>query len=61
MSASEKNFFISVERMRICQKECFRTRCHSALLTAKKCETEVDKYIKEKRSEWAQKLQPEIF
>ena len=61
MISSWKEFFIAVEQMRECQKAYFRTKSPLSLLAAKKCESAVDAAIKEKRSEWARKIQPELI
>jgi hypothetical protein len=44
-------------------KGYFRTapKSPTALQTAKICEAEVDACIKEKREQWAQQQQPEMF
>jgi len=60
MISSWKEFLIAVEEMRDAQKEYFITRSPSSLNLAKKHESVVDKCIKQKRSEWANKLQPEL-
>ena len=60
MIASWKEFLIAVEQMRECQKTYFRSNSRSALILAKKCEKEVDAVIREKRSEWERKIQPEL-
>jgi pyrroloquinoline quinone (PQQ) biosynthesis protein C len=59
--ASWKEFFTAVEQMRERQKVYFLARSPAALRDAKKCEEAVDECIKEKRAEWAHKIQPELL
>jgi len=61
MINSWKEFFITVEQMRECQKEYFKRKSPSSLTASKKCEAAVDACIKEKRAEWAQQLQPKLM
>ena len=59
MPTTWKEFFITVERMRECQKEHMRTKTLAAHKAAVMCELEVDNAIEEKREEWARQAQPE--
>jgi len=61
MIASWKEFFMAVETMRERQRVYFLTKTPAALNDAKKCEVAVDECIKQKRAEWARKLQPELL
>ncbi|MCL2175003.1 MAG: hypothetical protein FWB73_03050 [Treponema sp.] len=60
MIESWDDFIEVVADLREVQKEYFKTRCPSILNKAKKLEREVDSCIKQKRSERAKKLQPEL-
>ncbi|MDR2785052.1 MAG: hypothetical protein LBB83_03965 [Treponema sp.] len=60
MIKSWKEFFVEVEQMRECQKNCFRNPSPSARSLAKRCERAVDRTIAEKRAEWSRQTQPEL-
>jgi len=61
MPASWKEFFITVEQMRECQKEHVRTKTLAAHKAAVLCEVAVDAAIEKKREEWARQSQPETL
>ena len=54
-------FFNLVKEMRAAQKEYFRTRAHSALVSSKDLERRVDDYVARGDQYMKQQQQPSLF